>query len=126
MYIHMSLQGVCFSSQRFCLEGFVRGFCLEGFVRGGFCPLGYNRKVNITFNFRFPMYENNFKSMTSHALGPFLLPPVANCRTFSDTPPSSVTHYMYMYMDGPMVPICSCNRLVPSSNKEITVRYWKT
>ena len=35
-------------------------FCLEGFVRGGFCPppllseyIRYNRKLNITFNFRF-------------------------------------------------------------------------
>src|SRR6218665_366527 len=28
-----------------------------------------NRKVNITFNVRFLMYENNFKSVTSHDLG---------------------------------------------------------
>src|SRR6218665_3603354 len=47
----------------FCL-GFVWGFCLEGFVRGGFCPspllseyIHCNRKLNITFNFRFHMYE---------------------------------------------------------------------
>src|SRR6218665_2046708 len=39
-------------------------FCLEGFVRGGFCPsrllseyIHYNRKLNITFNFSFHMYE---------------------------------------------------------------------
>src|SRR6218665_3980670 len=48
---------------------FVRGFCqrvfcLEGFVRGGFCPfpflseyICYNRKVNITLNFTFHMYD---------------------------------------------------------------------
>src|SRR6218665_4004439 len=60
----------------FCLEGFFRGgFCLEGFVRvvfvwkvlfGWFCPssllseyIRYNRKLNITFNFRFHLYEQN-------------------------------------------------------------------
>src|SRR6218665_3689831 len=50
---------------------FVRGllsgvFCLEGFVRGGFCPypllsehICYNRKLKITLNFVFQMYDNN-------------------------------------------------------------------
>src|SRR6218665_2076825 len=63
-------------------------FCLKGFVRGGFClsPLlseniCYNRKLNITFNFRFHMFEF-FQSVTSHALGP--PPPVTNYHTFSD------------------------------------------
>src|SRR6218665_3718599 len=45
--------------------GFCQGvFCLEGFVRGGFCPFSllsecicYNRKVNITLNFMFHMYD---------------------------------------------------------------------
>src|SRR6218665_2688881 len=77
--------------------------CLEGFVRGGFCPslhlseyIHYNRKLNITFNFRFHMYEIFFKSVTLHALGP--LSPVTNCHTFSDPlAPSSVTYFM----DGP-------------------------
>jgi len=39
-------------------------FCLEGFVRGGFCPfpllseyICYNRKLNITLNFMFDMYD---------------------------------------------------------------------
>src|SRR6218665_3279097 len=39
-------------------------FCMEGFVRGGFCPfpllseyICYNRKVNITLNFMFHMYD---------------------------------------------------------------------
>jgi len=56
------------------LSGF---FCLEGFVRGDFCPslllseyICYNRKLNITFNFRFHKYEKNLKSVTSHALRP--------------------------------------------------------
>jgi len=40
------------------------------------------------------MYENLFKSMMSHAIGP--LPPVTNCHT-SDPSPSSVTYFM----DGP-------------------------
>jgi len=66
---------ICLSLRRF-LTG---GFCLEGFVRDGFCPsplnrncnrnlqtskaplmLEYihcNRKLNITFNFRFHVYE---------------------------------------------------------------------
>src|SRR6218665_76724 len=41
-----------------------RGFCPGGFVRGGFCPfllmseyICYNRKVNITLNFMFHMYD---------------------------------------------------------------------
>src|SRR6218665_1520733 len=64
MYIHMSLQRVCVSSRRFLSEGLSGVFCLEGFVQGGFCPspllseyIRYNRKLNITFNFRFHMYE---------------------------------------------------------------------
>src|SRR6218665_1238395 len=39
-------------------------FCLEGFVRDGFCPfpllseyICYNRKLNITLNFMFHMYD---------------------------------------------------------------------
>src|SRR6218665_1092589 len=39
-------------------------FCLEGFVPGGFCPfpllseyICYNRKLNITLNFMFHMYN---------------------------------------------------------------------
>src|SRR6218665_2334214 len=41
-----------------------RGFCPGGFVRGGFCPfpllsdyICYNKKVNITLNFMFHMYD---------------------------------------------------------------------
>src|SRR6218665_202057 len=48
-------------SREFCQ----RVVCLEDFVRGGFCPfpllseyICYNRKLNITLNFRFHMYDN--------------------------------------------------------------------
>src|SRR6218665_3413244 len=97
---------VCLSSRGSCLGGFVRGFCLEGFVRGGFCPFPLlpeyiccNRKLNITFNYRFHMYEQNLKSLKSHALGP---PPP--CHKLSHLlgpppPPSSVTYFM----DGPKI-----------------------
>src|SRR6218665_1478223 len=44
-----------------------RGFCLEGFVRGRFCPfpllsecICYNKKLNITLNFMFHMYDKKF------------------------------------------------------------------
>src|SRR6218665_1576718 len=59
-----------------------RGFLSGGFLSGRFCSgwflsipllsnyIRYNRKLNITFNFRFHMYEKNLKSVTSHALGP--------------------------------------------------------
>src|SRR6218665_2602056 len=51
----------------FCLGGFCqRVFCLEGFVRVGFCPFPLlsqyiccNRKLNITLNFMFHMYDKN-------------------------------------------------------------------
>src|SRR6218665_3386603 len=48
------------------LSGIVcqRVYGLEGFVRGGFCPflvlsqyICYNRKLNITLNFMFNMYD---------------------------------------------------------------------
>ena len=52
---------ICLSSRRFLNGGFYPEiFCLEGFVRGGFCPsLFYQNtfQLNITFNFRFHMYE---------------------------------------------------------------------
>src|SRR6218665_3994459 len=103
MHTYMSLQGVCVSSRGFLFGGLSEGFLSEGFVRGGFCPssllseyIHYNRKLNITFNFRFHMYEIFLKSVMSHALGP--PSPVTNCHTFSDPFPSSVTYFM----DGPL------------------------
>src|SRR6218665_794376 len=84
------------------LRGFLSGgFCHEGFVRGSFCPspllseyIHYNRKLNITFNFRFHMYEKNLKSVMSHALGG---PPIL-CHKLSHflrppPTPSSVTYF---------------------------------
>src|SRR6218665_1153757 len=79
-----------FLSERFCPGWFLSGshpFCqnLTEYIHN-------NRKLNITFNFRFHMYERIFKSVTSHALGPrrlchklsHLLGPLAS--------PSSVTY----------------------------------
>src|SRR6218665_1376618 len=43
----------------------------------------YNIKLNITFNFRFHMYDKKCKSVTSHDLPPL----VTNCHTFSAPPP---------------------------------------
>src|SRR6218665_3589657 len=75
----------CTNSLLIVHGGFCPGFCpgvvcLEGFVPRGFCPfpllsqyICYNRKVNITLNFMFHMYDKNFKSVTSHALNPLLL-----------------------------------------------------
>src|SRR6218665_233323 len=74
----------------FCPGAFVRGvFCLEAFVRGDFCPylllseyICYNRKLKITLNFMFHMYDKNcYKRDVTCSLPP---PPVTNCHTFSD------------------------------------------
>src|SRR6218665_2647917 len=51
----------------------------------------YNRKLNITFNFGFHMYDTKIKSVTSHALDSSS---VTNCHTFSDPSRSSVTYFM--------------------------------
>src|SRR6218665_4069556 len=62
----------------FCARSFVREFCLEGFVRivfdrSSFCQnTSDNRKLNITFNFWFHMYDKKFKNVTSHALDSLL------------------------------------------------------
>src|SRR6218665_1393958 len=96
----MSLQGVCVSL-RWILFGVCLGvFCLKGFVRGGFCPspflseyIQYNRKLNITFNFRFHMYEI-FSSVTSHALGS-PSPHHKLSHLLGPHPLSSVTYIMY-------------------------------
>src|SRR6218665_608509 len=77
-------------------------FCPGCFVRGGFCPfpllseyICYNRKLNITLNFMFHIYDKKCISGTSLALDPFHL---SQTVTLSRTPsPSSVTYFM----DGP-------------------------
>src|SRR6218665_2095482 len=89
----------------FCPGVCLRVFCLEGFVRGGFCPpplpseyIHYNRKLNITFNFRFHIYEIFFKKcdVTCSWTSPF---PLSQTVTPSRTPSlSSVTYFI----DGPL------------------------
>src|SRR6218665_3952358 len=97
-----------------CSRGFVRRVCqgvfsLEGFVRCGFCPfpflseyICYNRKLNITLNFRFHMYDKNFYKCD--VTGPGIpLPSVTNCHTFSDP-----LEHMY-FMDGPLSGMWWCS-----------------
>jgi len=108
-YIHMSLFTEGFVLVR---RGFVLGvlsgvFCLEGFVRGDFCRspfcnniyICYNRKLNITFNFRFHMYEFFLKCDVTCS---WTLP-LSHTVTPSRTPsPSSVTYFMDgLYMNPP-------------------------
>src|SRR6218665_2145138 len=99
--IHTCLyRGFLLVCRGFC-SGVCSGvFCLEGFVRGGFCPfpllseyIHYNRKLNITFKFRFHMYESFFKSVMSHALGP-PSPRHKLSHLLGPPPPSSVTYFM--------------------------------
>src|SRR6218665_232900 len=111
MHTYISLQGVCVSSQGFLFGG-LSGVFLSGRFRPGWflsVPLlsehiHYNRKLNITFNFRFHMYEILFKCVTSHALGPLTCSwtphPLSQTVTHFWTPshPSSVTYFM----DGPI------------------------
>src|SRR6218665_3923264 len=79
-----------------CSRGFLSGgfcqevFCLEGFVQGSFCPfpflseyICYNRKVNITLNFMFHMYDKKSISVTSHVPDPL---PLSQIVTPSRTP----------------------------------------
>jgi len=85
---------ICLSSRRFLTGGFCLGFfvwkVLSGVVFVSLPLLSeyihYNRMLNITFNFRFHMYENCFKvwrhmllDLVSlcHKLSHFLGPPLA-------------------------------------------------
>src|SRR6218665_1113967 len=76
-----------------CSWGFLSGGFVRGsFVWGGFCPfpllseyMCYNRKLNITLNFMFHMYDKKiYKCDVTSSLPP---PPVTNCHTFSDPLP---------------------------------------
>src|SRR6218665_2399621 len=67
---------------------FVRGLPSRRFCPGWFCPflllseyIYYNRKLKITLDFMFHIYDKKIISVTSHALDPS---PVTNCHTFSD------------------------------------------
>src|SRR6218665_1952327 len=79
-------------------------FSLEGFVRGGFCPfrllseyICYNRKLNITLNFRFHMYDKkNYKCDVTDSRPPPLCHKLSH--HLGPPPPSSVTYFM----DGPL------------------------
>src|SRR6218665_2094510 len=69
-----------------CLRGFLFGILSEGLLSGRFGPgwflsipflseyICYDRKLNITLNFMFHMYNKIFISVTSHALYPRPLP----------------------------------------------------
>ena len=86
-----------------CISIVCGGFCPGGFVRVGFCPfplLSHNRKLNITLNFMFHMYDKNVYKRDVTCSWP-LSPSVTNCHSFSNPSPSSVTHFM----DGPMIVI---------------------
>src|SRR6218665_958032 len=102
MHTYMFLQGVCVSSRGFLFGVCLGVFCLEGFVREWFLSvpflseyIHYNRKLNITFNFSFHMYEIFFKVGRHMLLGPL---PLSQTVTPSRTPLSSVTYFM----DGPI------------------------
>ena len=80
-----------------------RRFLSGGFVRVGFCPfpllsqyICYNRKLNITLNFMFHIYDKNlYKRDVTCSWPPS---PLSQTVTPSRTPsPSSVTYFM----DGP-------------------------
>src|SRR6218665_514511 len=98
MHTYMSLQGVCVSSG-VSVRGFVWVFFyLEGFIRGGFCPppllseyIHYNRKINITFNFRFHMYEIFLKCDVICSWTPS---PYHKLSHLGPPPLSSVTYFM--------------------------------
>src|SRR6218665_3234347 len=85
-YMHI-FTGVCVSSRGFLFGGLSGGILSERFCPGCFLSvphlseyIRYNRKLNITFNFRFHMYEFFEKSgvtcswtpchKLSHLLGP--------------------------------------------------------
>src|SRR6218665_3706320 len=86
----------CTNSLSIVRGGFCPGVLSGGLLSGRFCPSGfcpfpllseyicYNRKVNITLNFMFHMYDNSFISVTSDALDP--PPPLSQTVTLSQTP----------------------------------------
>src|SRR6218665_1220577 len=72
---------VCVGS---CPGGFVRGFCPGWFLSVPVVSeyICYNRNLNITFNFRFHMYENRIEKCDVTC--PWTPPSVTNSHTFSD------------------------------------------
>src|SRR6218665_3739888 len=111
MHTYMSLQGVCVSSRGF-LPGVCLGvFCLKGFVRSGFVRntseyICYNRKLNITLNFRFRMYEIFLKCDVTC---PWTPSPVTNCHTFPDPLPLPLERDV-LFTDGSQSADQFCNK----------------
>src|SRR6218665_3964130 len=88
----------------FCSGGLSGGLLSRRFRPGWFLSvlilseyICYDRKLNITLNFMFHMYDKKiYKCDVTCSLPPS---PVKNCHAFSDPlPPSSVTYFM----DGPL------------------------
>ena len=82
----------------------VRGVLVWGICSGGFWTfpllpeyIRCSRKLNITFNYRFHMYEKIWKVWRHMLLDPL---PLSQTVTFSRTPPPSSATY---FMDGPRV-----------------------
>jgi len=102
----------------FCPGVLSGGLLSEGFVLGGFCPfpllseyICYNRKLNITWNFMFHMYDKKFISVTSHALDPS---PCHKLSHFLGPPPTSSVTY---FMDGPLMLSVYSRRVVEDWNE---------
>ena len=96
----------CTNSLSIVRGDFFPGVLSGGLLSGRFCPfpllseyICYNRKLNITLNFMFHMYDKKFISVTSHALYP-----PSSCHKLSHLrPPSSVTYFMDSpYSDKPV------------------------
>src|SRR6218665_3541293 len=90
-YIHMSLQGDLSYFAGVLVWGFVRGILSGRFCLGWLLSvplllkyIRYNRQLNITCNFRFPMYEK---------ICSWVPPSDTNCHTSSDPSPSRVTSW---------------------------------
>src|SRR6218665_3532485 len=86
MHTHICHRGVCLSSR-----GLLSGEFCPGFLSGRFCPGGcpspllseyirYNRKLNITLDFIFHMYEIFVKCDVTSSWTSL---PVTNCHTLS-------------------------------------------
>ena len=83
---------VSLSSQGFLSRGFYWSLLSGRFYSGWFLSvpllseyISYNRKLNITFTFRFHMYEKEFEKCDVTCS--WISSPVINCHTFSDPLP---------------------------------------
>src|SRR6218665_3870466 len=103
---------VCLSSRGFLFGVFCLGWILSVPLLSEYTR--YNRKLNITFKFRFHLYEKNLERVTSHALGP--LP----CHKLSHLlgPPPLERDVLY---GRPLDRVSSCIRR-PARSQEIMTR----